>query len=85
MQFVMAADGNAWLSVFAERRAVDIRALRYFEWDALTLSGDSFTESAFVYMPAGANLSMDFPSSLVFERGNAQVYATGSEPGSESE
>ena len=38
---VMAADGNAWLPIVAERRAVDFRAARYFEWDVLTRTGKS--------------------------------------------
>ena len=37
---LMAADGEGWLPIFAERRAVDLRAVAYFEWDAVETVDD---------------------------------------------
>ena len=71
---VMAADGNAWLPIFAERRAVDFRAARYFEWDVLTRTGESAIDVSYVYVPADAETSANMRLNLVFEQADARVY-----------
>ena len=71
---VMAADGDAWLPVFAERRAINFGAVRYFEWDALTRSGESSSEVDYVYVPTNTAAPADPPLTLVFEQGNARIY-----------
>ena len=72
---VMAADGEKWLPVIAERRATDFMALRYFEWDILTDADEYLAEVDYVFVPAGlqppANMSLD----LLFEQGGARVFA----------
>ncbi|MDE2856012.1 MAG: hypothetical protein OXN88_17705 [Chloroflexota bacterium] len=71
---VMAADGDAWLPVFAERRASDFRAVRYFEWDLIEGAGLGRTEVDFVFVPAGMPPPEDMPLELVFEQNGARVY-----------
>jgi len=71
---VMAADGDAWLPVFAERRASDFRAVRYFEWDLIEGAGLGRAEVDFVFVPAGMPPPEDMPLELVFEQNGARVY-----------
>ncbi len=71
---VMAADGNAWLPIFSERRAPDFRALRYFEWDAISNVALEGIEADFVYAPAGSDPPADIALKLIYEGGNARVY-----------
>lgn len=71
---VMAADGNAWLPLFAERRAPDFRAVRYFEWDAVAPEESSMNEIDYVFVKADHKLPADSPLKLVFAKGNARVY-----------
>ena len=71
---VMATDGNAWLPLFAERRALDFRAVRYFEWDAVEPDTSSMNEVEYVFANADAPPPLDLPLTLVFERGDARVY-----------
>ena len=74
---VMAGDGNAWLPVFAERRALDLRAAQYFEWDLLEQSGIDGETADYVFVPAGG-VPPEGPSlDLVFEQGGARVYRMG--------
>ncbi|MDE2950849.1 MAG: hypothetical protein OXT68_08775 [Chloroflexota bacterium] len=70
---VLSADGQGWLPLVAERRAVDFRAVAYFEWDIIHEAIDT-READFVFQPsAGADLP-DLPLTLVFEQGEARVY-----------
>ncbi len=72
---VMAAEGEAWLPVFAERRAVDFRALRYFEWEPVRAVNTEISEVDYVFVPANAAPPADSPLTLVFERNGARVFA----------
>ena len=70
---VLSADGEGWLPLVAERRAVDFRAVAYFEWDDLGGSGEE-RDVDYVFQPsAGADLP-DMPLNLVFEQGEARVF-----------
>ena len=71
---VMAADGNAWLPVFAERRAPDFRALRYFEWDAVSNFDVEWSEVDYVFAPAGSDPPAYIALKLIYEGGSARVY-----------
>ena len=71
---LLAADGGGWLPVFAERRSLDFRALRYFEWDALTGAGGADDDGDFVFVPAGVDAPGELDLTLVFERGGARVF-----------
>ncbi len=71
---LLAADGNAWLPIFAERRALDFRAVRYFEWDALARMETDADEIDFVYVAPGIAAPADLRLSLMFEGAGAQVY-----------
>ncbi len=73
---VMATDGDAWLPVFAERRAIDFRAVRYFEWDEIGYASTTTRDTAvdYVYVPADAEPPKDTLLTLVFEQENARVY-----------
>ena len=70
---VKAADGNAWLPLFAERRAPDFRAVRYFEWDPIGDADVDLSEVNYVYAPGDA-APLPVPLTLVFEQGDARVY-----------
>lgn len=71
---VSAADGNAWLPLFSERRAPDFRAVRYFEWDPVISADLDRAEVDYVYVPADAEPPASLSLKLVFEQGNARVY-----------
>ena len=71
---VMAADSDAWLPLFAERRSVDFRAVRYFEWDFITDAAVDLAEVDYIFAPAGVDPPADSPSTLVLVQGEAQVY-----------
>ncbi len=71
---LLSADGEGWLPVIAERRAVDFRAVAYFEWDDL----DGFVkerEADFVFQPSASADLPDLPLKLVFEQSDARVYS----------
>ena len=70
---LMAADGEGWLPIFAERRAVDLRAVAYFEWDAVETVDDE-KEVDFVFQSSAGAVLPDLPLRLVFEQGAARVY-----------
>jgi len=72
---LLAGDGNAWLPVFAERRALDLRAAQYFEWDLLEKSGGEAPD--YLFVPAGDDPPEGISLDLVFEQGGAQVYRVG--------
>lgn len=78
---LLAADGNAWLPVIAERRALDFRAARYFEWDFLTQTDENADQINFVFTPAGVEPPADWRLELVFEQHGTRVYELASEPG----
>ncbi len=71
-----AADGGGWLPVFAERRALDFRAARYFEWDFIT--GAEAVEAAaadYLFLPSSGAPPPGGRWQLVFAQGAARVYA----------
>lgn len=70
---LLATDGAGWLPIVAERRAVDFRAVAYFEWDHIT---GEVNERApdYVLQPAAGGALPDLPLQLVFEQGAARVY-----------
>ena len=82
---VVAADGNAWLPLFAERRAPDFRAVRYFEWDLMSGLDVERSEINYVYVPADAEPPASTPMKMVFEQGSARIYAVALDSGSVSE
>ncbi len=71
---LLAADGNAWLPVFAERQALDFRAARYFEWDFLARNDASADEIDYVFVPPGGEAPADLRLSLAFEQNGARVF-----------
>ena len=72
---LMSVDGDSWLPLFAERRTIDFRAVRYFEWDLVVRDGDySETEVDYVFVPVGVEAPEDMPLKLVFEQGGTRVY-----------
>ncbi|MCY3834634.1 MAG: hypothetical protein OXG85_16605 [Chloroflexi bacterium] len=73
---VMAADGSAWLPLFAERPAVHFRAFRYFEWDLMQSADVDLSEVEYVYAPADAEPPTNMMLKLVYKQGNARVYET---------
>ena len=70
---LLAADGEGWLPIFAERRAVDLRAVTYYEWDEVDAVVDIAEVDFFFQSSAGGQLP-DLPMKLVFEQGDARVY-----------
>ncbi len=70
---LMAADGQGWLPIFAERPAVDFRAVAFFEWDDLRESGD-VRDVDYVFHSEGSEFSADERWRLVLEQGDARVY-----------
>ena len=72
---VLAADGDAWLPLFSERRAPDFRAVRYFEWELISSDIDvDRPEVDYVYVPGDAAPPANMPLKLAFEQRNARVY-----------
>ena len=71
---VMAADGDAWLPVFSERRAIDVRAVRYFEWDLIKDLGVDPSDADYVFAPLWLQQQPNGPLKLVFEQGNTGVF-----------
>ena len=69
-----ASDGSGWLPVIAERRALNLRALQYFEWDLLERGGFDGERPDYVYVPAGDDPPGDRSLELLFEQGGARVY-----------
>lgn len=69
-----ASDGSGWLPVIAERRALNLRALQYFEWDLLERGGFDGERPDYVYIPAGDDPPGDRSLELLFEQGGARVY-----------
>ena len=70
---LLSADGEGWLPVVAERRAVDFRAVAYFEWDKLNGLVEE-QEVDYVFQHSGGVDLPDLPLKLVFEQGEARVY-----------
>ena len=79
---LLAADGNAWLPIFAERPAHDFRAVRYFEWDVVQRTNKELADVDYVYAPLGMDPPAEFDLRLVYERAGARVYgvASGQDP-----
>ena len=71
---VMAADGDAWLPVIAERRVAELHAIRYFEWDMLALRNLHGAGVNFVYVPADSQPPADNSFELVFQQRGARVF-----------
>ena len=71
---LMAADGNAWLPVFAERPALDFAAARYFEWDVISKSDRRLDQVDFIMMPARDAPPATMKPVAVFTAGGTSVY-----------
>ncbi len=71
---LLAADGGGWLPVFAERRALDLRAVQYFEWDFLGRADVSADDVGYVFVPAGMDAPVELPLKQVFEQDGARVF-----------
>ncbi len=69
-----ASDDSGWLPVIAERRALDFRAVRYFEWDLLDASGFAGAAPDYVFVPTGGVPPDGLSLELAFEQGGARVY-----------
>lgn len=76
---LMAADGDAWLPIYAQRQALDFRAVRYFEWDDIEPS-KSNEEFDYLFQRAPERVHFDLPLKLVYQQGAAQVYQMASPP-----
>ena len=71
---VAAADGDAWLPLFSERRAPAFRAIRYFEWDPIGVAAVDPLGVDYVYVPGDADPPASLSLKLLFEQGSARVY-----------
>ena len=71
---LLSSDGAGWLPIVAGRRAVDYRALRYFEWDAIDGRNDGSADVDYVFHSSRAGDLPLLPLQLVYEQGGAQVY-----------
>ena len=71
---LLASDGSGWPPVVAERRAQDLRAVHYFEWDMLETSGISGETPDYLFVPAGHDPPGELSLELVFEQDGARVY-----------
>ena len=69
-----ASDGSGWLPAIAERRALNLRAVQYFEWDLLERSGFDGETPDYLFVPTGADPPDDPSLELLFEQGGARVY-----------
>ena len=78
---VAAVDGNPWLPTFSERRSINFRAVRYFEWNFIGDVDADRSEVDYVYVPVENEPPKDTPLRLVFEQGNARVYQLTSDSG----
>ncbi|MCY3779210.1 MAG: hypothetical protein OXG78_02785 [Chloroflexi bacterium] len=76
---VMAADGKAWLPVFAERRALDFNAVRTFEWDYLRRNAEGVDQINFVLVSSGAEPPADMHLDVVFYQDDVRVYEVSDE------
>ncbi len=70
---LQAADGDGWLPVLAERRAIDFRAYSYFE-RALVQPAESAAGADFLLVPADSDFLADPPLQLVFQPGETRVF-----------
>ena len=70
---LIAADGDAWLPVYAERQAIHFRAAAYFEWDFLESSAGA-RDVDYLFHRATSPLRSDLSLKLVYQQGAAQVY-----------
>ena len=70
---LLAADGEGWLPIYAQRRTVAFRAVAYFEWDTIGRAGAEPLVDFVFQSTAGAELP-ELPLKLVFEQGEARVY-----------
>lgn len=80
-----ALDDNAWLPVYAERNALNFRAVHYFEWDDVVTPADTLDFSfanlsnvPFDYIFVSSSETQDLSDveglMRVYEHGEAQVY-----------
>ncbi|MCY3574039.1 MAG: hypothetical protein OXH48_07540 [Chloroflexi bacterium] len=72
---LQATDGDGWLPVIAERRAIDFRAYSYFE-RALVQPAETATAD-YLLVPADADYKADTSLQLVFQQGEARVFQRG--------
>ena len=71
---LLAADDNGWLPVFAERPALDFRAVTYFEWRDLEQAAVERGAVDYVYVASLTSAPTDMQLRLVFEQAGARVY-----------
>lgn len=71
---VAAADGDAWLPLFAERRSTNFRAVRYFEWDPIRNIDVDWSAVDYIFVPEDADPPADLKLKLLFEQSNARIY-----------
>lgn len=76
---IMAADGDAWLPVYAERQAIHFRAVRYFEWDFLETFEDDL-DVDYLFQRTTSPTRFDRPLKLVYQQGTARVYQAAAPP-----
>ena len=76
---LMAADGDAWLPVYAERQAIHFRAVRYFEWDFIETFEDDLNVD-YLFQRTTSPTHFDMPLKLVYQQGTAQVYQVAAPP-----
>jgi hypothetical protein len=80
-----ALDDDGWLPVFAERNALNFRAVHYFEWndvitpaDTLGIDLSNLSDAEFDYVFVSSVEAQDLSAvdglQLVFEQGDAQAY-----------
>lgn len=80
-----ALDDDAWLPIFAERNALNFRAVHYFEWndvitpaDTIDIDLSNLSDAEFDYVFVSSAESQDLSVidglQLVFQQGDAQVY-----------
>ena len=70
---LIAADGDAWLPIYAQRQTIHFRAVRYFEWDDIKPSKNS-RRFDYLFQRAASPARFDLPLKLVYQQGTAQVY-----------
>ncbi len=71
---LLSAEGDAWLPVFAERKAAHFRAFGYFEWDLRQGLDEGADAADFVFAATGVDPPAELALNLVFQRGGARVY-----------
>lgn len=71
---LLAADGNAWLPVFAERRTIDFSAVQYFEWDLLLPADPSTTNVDLFFVTGGEDEPTELTMHLIFDTRDVRIF-----------